>query len=384
MNFSVDLKLKEANNLTMKKNLFVSLFAIILMFSAQAEDDLKAKFKVGNLEIKAMNALDFGPEGILFIGDSENGKVFALDTKDSKANAEAADFNISSIDQKVAELLGTTPENMTISDLAVNPISKSVYLAVTHTNGSSVLVKIEDNEQMSVVDLSQASFDEQSLEDAVAVDAKDRRGRSLRKWAISDLNYSNGKVMLTGLSNKEFGSTFRAMPFPFDGDQKMSSLEIYHAAHGQYETDSPIKAFTTATMAGKDYVVASYTCTPLVIFPASDLRAGEHVKGRTVAELGNWNTPLDMIVMQKDGASYLLMANSARSVMKIKLENIENFSGSLTERVEERSGTAGVDFIALPFVNVLQLDQLDDKRFVMLQRKADGNLQLWTANNRWL
>jgi len=254
-----------------------------------------------------------------------------------------------------------------------------------HSNGNSVLIKIYDNETITAIDLTNISYSEQLLEEAIAVDAKDKRGRSLRKWAISDMNYSNGKLMLTGLSNKEFGSTFRAIPFPFNGGQEMSSLEIYHAAHGRYETNSPIKAFTTASLEGENYVVASYTCTPLVIFPVSDLKPGQHVKGRTVAELGNRNTPLDMIVMEKENESYLLMANSSRALMRIKLSNVVNFNGSLTDPVEENSGTAGVDFIALPIVNVLQLARLDDNRFILLQRKSNGNLTLWTgANKRWL
>ena len=108
------------------------------------------------------------------------------------------------------------------------------------------------------------------------------------------------------------------------------------------------------------------------------------MKGRTVAELGNWNTPLDMVVMQKEGKQYLLMANSSRALMKIRFDDIENFDGSLTTPVEERSATAGVDFIALPFVNVQQLDRLNDDNFVLLQRQSNGDLDLLTQSNKWL
>ena len=70
--------------------------------------------------------------------------------------------------------------------------------------------------------------------------------------------------------------------------------------------------------------------------------------------------------------------------MKIKFSDIEAFEGSLTERIKERSGTAGIPFIALPWVNVLQLDKLDDTQFVMLKREANGDLNLLTQNDRWL
>jgi hypothetical protein len=363
-----------------------NILLILLVFIANqslANDDLKANFKKGNPVIKSINALSFGPNGILFIGDSESAAIYALDTEDVTPTEAKKDINISNFDQKVAAMLGTTVDQITIEDMAVNPISKNIYIAIQHNNEHFMLMKIVDGE-ITAVPLDNVSYSKATLNEAIAEDAQDKRGRSLRKWAISDIKYYNGQIMLTGLSNKEFSSTFRSMAFPFQDNQMMSSLEIYHAAHGQYETSSPVKTFTAATIDNKDYVIAAYTCTPLVIFPTTDLKQGEHVKGRTVAELGNWNTPLDLIVMEKEGRSYLLMANSTRALMKIALDDVKDFNGSLTSPIEDKGGTAGVDFIALPFVNVLQLDKLSDDTFLMLQRQANGDLLLHTSSNRWL
>jgi len=57
----------------------------------------------------------------------------------------------------------------------------------------------------------------------------------------------------------------------------------------------------------------------VVRIPMSSLKAGEKVNGVTVAELGNGNRPLDMIVYTKGGKDYLLMANNKRGVMKVDL-----------------------------------------------------------------
>jgi hypothetical protein len=365
----------------MKKLLLILM--LVSTFSLTAKEDWKADFIKGNPGVKSINALSFGPEGILFIGDSESAKIFAIDTKDVTAQEASQDISIDRFDVKVAELLGTTADQISIEDLVVNPISKNIYFAVQHSSNTPLLMKIENGE-FKAFSLEDVLFSESVLESSIEEDAKDRRGRSLRKWAISDLNFHNGKVMVTGLSNKEFGSTFRSIPFPFKNGQEMASLEIYHAAHGQYETSSPVKAFTAATMEGKDYVIAAYTCTPLVVFPAADLKTGEHIKGRTVAELGNWNTPLDMVVLKNEGRSYLLLANTNRALMKIALDNVKDFNGSLTDPIVERGGTAGVDFIALPFVNVLQLDKITDDTFVMLQRDSNGELKLFSSGSRWL
>jgi hypothetical protein len=38
----------------------------------------------------------------------------------------------------------------------------------------------------------------------------------------------------------------------------------------------------------------------------------------------------------------------------------------------------------LPVTNVIQLDKLDDTRMIMLQRRSNGNLDLWTSSDRYL
>jgi hypothetical protein len=131
-------------------------------------------------------------------------------------------------------------------------------------------------------------------------------------------------------------------------------------------------------------LIASFTCTPLVLFPLDELKPGTHVKGRTIAEMGAGNAPLDIITMKKNGESILLMSNSSRPVFKVKYKSIEEFQGSLTTPVEESFGTAGVHFVSLPLVNVLQLDKLDDTQFLMLQRKPNGDLDLYTPPSEWM
>ena len=100
--------------------------------------------------------------------------------------------------------------------------------------------------------------------------------------------------------------------------------------------------------------------------------------------MGAGNSPLDMVTMTKNGESMLLMSNSSRPVFKVKYKTIEEFQGSLTTPVEESFGTAGVHFVSLPIVNVLQLDKLDDTQFVLLQRKPSGDLDLFTAPDWFL
>lgn len=363
--------------------LAAGLIGISLLAATTRSTPNQYGFVTGTPAIRSINALAFGPNGILFIGDGRSASVFAIDTKDGIMVEKAPPVEIKNIDQKIAALLGTDVANITIQDIAVNPVSKSVYCAVQHSDGTPVLLKVE-GDKLTAVSLKEVSFSTVALTNVAAEDAKDRRGESLRIASISDLGFADGKLLVSGLSNQEFGSTFRSIPFPFTTVQDQSSLEIYHAAHAKYETMAPIKTFTTTEIKGKKYLLASYTCTPLVLFPMDELKPGKHVKGRTVAEMGSGNSPVDMVMLKKGTESFLFMANTNRPVFKVKYKNLEAYEGALTTPVTENFATAGVDFVSLPLMNVLQLDKLDDSRMVLLQRRANGNLDLWTSSDRYL
>ena len=363
--------------------LAVGFVGLLLLATTSRSPKNKYGLVVGTPAIKSINALTFGPDGILFIGDGRSATVFAVDTKDAESTEKPGPIDIKNVDQKIAALLGTEVKNITIQDLVVNPKSKHVYCAVQHSDGTPVLLKI-DGDKITNVALNDIPFSTLVLTNAPAEDAKDRRGESLRIAAISDMGYADGKLLVSGLSNQEFGSTFRSIPFPFTNVQDQASLEIYHAAHGKYETMAPIKTFTTTEIKGKKYLLASYTCTPLVLFPLDELKPGSHVKGRTVAEMGSGNQPLDMVILKKGNDSFLFMSNSSRPVFKVKHKNIEAYQGALTNPVDENFATAGVDFVSLPLTNVVQLDKLNDTQMILLQRRSNGNLDLWTSNDRYL
>lgn len=337
----------------------------------------------GDPEIRSISELAFGPEGILFMGDPAGAAIHALDTGEGGSSEAPVEFSIGQFDQKVASSLGTTPENIKIHDMAVHPVSKEIYFSVSDLEGRAVLLRVS-GEELEAVPLKDVSFSTITLSDPVAENAADHRGRPLRVWAVSDLKYHKGKVLVSGLSNREFGSTFRSIHFPFRNNQDYASLEIFHAAHGQYETHAPIKTFAVVDVRGSDYLMASYTCTPLVLFPINELQAGRHVKGRTVAEMGYGNSPLDIVSYQKGGVRYYAMSNSNRPVMRMTHEDIVSTGASLSEPLPESEITAGMPYASLPMVHILQLDMLDEAHAVYLQRTAEGDLVLQSRPTKWM
>ena len=103
-------------------------------------------------------------------------------------------------------------------DIAVNPASGNVYLAVARGAGADaehLILKADRSGAITELDLDATPHTSVALVDQPDADKVDRRGNALRTDTITDLGYVDGKVVVAGLSNEEFASTLRAIPYPF-------------------------------------------------------------------------------------------------------------------------------------------------------------------------
>src|SRR5437763_11586350 len=85
---------------------FTLLGLALAALPARAADPL-ASLKKGTPDLKSAGALAFGPEGILFVGDTRGAALFAIDTGDRPSRPETGKLNVEGIDSKVAAMLGT-------------------------------------------------------------------------------------------------------------------------------------------------------------------------------------------------------------------------------------------------------------------------------------
>jgi hypothetical protein len=335
--------------------------------------------KEGKPEIKTMSQLAFGPEGVLFIADTKAAAIFAVATNDTKPASGATSIKAEAINEKIAALAGTSADQIVIEDLAVNPLSRHAYLAVSRGRGPDavpLLVRVKANGQPEIVSLDKVSFSRAELPnpapDTAADPAKKQQNRRLE--AITDIAYADGKLLVAGLSNEEFASTLRVLPYPFTNVDRGTSVEIYHGAHGAFETRAPVRTFVPYRVGSEQHLLAAYTCTPLVQFALNDLKPGAKIQGKTIAEFGNRNRPLDIIVYQKDGKDYLLLANSARGVIKVAAEQISG-AAPITSKVAD---TQGLKFEKIDWAGINQLDRLDNKFAVVVRAGTGSSLNLET------
>ncbi len=334
-------------------------------FAAGAADSLKA----GKAELRSAGRLAFGPDGVLFVGDSLGASIVALDTGDTTPAAQAAAIDMTGIDGKVAGLLGTTADKILINAIAVNPISKNAYISVSRGRGpdaTPVIVRTAAGGKLEMLSLDNIKNARVSLPNTVA--GEGNADQRKRMDAITDIAFTNGKVVVAGLSNEEFSSNLRMISYPFTSAERGASAEIFHGSHGGFETNSPIRTFMTYKINGEDVVLAAYTCTPLVVFKSADLKPGNKVKGKTIAELGAGNRPLDMFAYKKNGADYILMNNSSRGVMKISAAKLESYPA-----ITKPTDITGVPYETVKSLNGIEhIVALDDTHALALVKTSAG------------
>ena len=345
----------------------------------------KYGLEVGKPGIKSVGPLAFGPGGILFVGDNAGAAIFAIDVGDADVGNDHREIKIENLATPLAAYLGCSRDDVLIRDMAVHPSSQNVYLAVMRSSGEAaipVLIKVGADGTISDVSLEGVPFSQTLIEDAASEDDPRLVARDqLRTVTVTDMCYVDGLLLVAGTSNEEFSSTLRRIPFPFTGTTLTNSLEIFHVSHGRYETAAPIRTFVPFAI--NTSLLASYTCTPVVQFSLSNLQAGTHVMGKTVAELGAHNRPLDIVSYVSGGEEYLLISNANHPLTKISCKELDQ-QGPLTEpdrSLDERrdgplSPTVGPPRQELPHPGVRRLANLNGSHVLMLQEEEAGEIHL--------
>ncbi len=332
----------------------------------------------GTVTLQSAGPLAFGDDGLLLIGDPKAAAVIAIQTGDKTGAPSAAQYDVAGLPAVLAKGLGKPDAKIDIVDMAANPLSGNLFFSVKMPQPQ--IVRLNADGTVAAVALDKVPFSRTVLANAPEdkVTGEGPRARNNRDNSITDIAWVNGQVIVSGLTNATASSSVRALGFPFTESNAGANLEIYHAAHGRSEDNAAVRTLVPFIINGEPTVLAGFVCTPLVKFPLSELTGGEKIKGTTIAELGNRNVPLDLITYQKGGANFLLLANSARGVMKISTADIDRKDG-LTKPVTG-GGTAGQSFESIESLNgTVQLDKLNQTHAVVVMKSAAGDMSLKTV-----
>ena len=110
----------------------------------------------------------------------------------------------------MAGLLGTTAADLTIADMAVNPTSGNIYFSVGRGRGpqaTPVVLRLDRKGDLTEFSLKDVKYSKAELPNPAT-------GRN-RANVITGMAFLDGKLYVAGLSNEEFSSKLRVIPYPF-------------------------------------------------------------------------------------------------------------------------------------------------------------------------
>ena len=329
--------------------------------------------------------LEFAEKNTLFVADSDGGQIFAYTLPDVKPAKTSMSYNLEGAGTKIAKLLGVDSHLLNYHDIAIHPVSKEAYISLSiqqKGKRTPVIVRANQAGVITKVDLKSLPNTVKKLTKTATDGVKFWRDIPASTLGITDLDYVNGSLYVSSLSTGEFSSTLRKIAYPFDKSSTTSHVEIYHTVHNQTETRAPIRAMTVLDLDGEETVVAAYTCTPLVTIPTSKLSDGAHVKGKTIAELGYGNTPLDVVHFtaqneQQKMEDYVLVLHKERSADLIRVADIANANKQQGLSTPEMWAKAGVATRPVPLAGVLQAADQDEQFIATLKRNlVTGDMDL--------
>jgi len=338
-------------------------------------------FGAAAADVQSISRLAMGPGNVLFLADWKTAQVHALELPPVQADPGRQVFNILDLEALLSRQVGGA--KVTVEDMVARPRSGEVYIAVNFGPWKTpALMVVTSDGRARRVDLRPMKETTVALREAPTTQERFWKDTPERSFTVTDMKWRDGELFVAGLSNQDFASTLRRIHYPFDAKQTVTSVEIFHGGHNLMETRAPVRTMAFATLGGKPYLVAAYTCTPLVIIPLDELKDGAHVRGKTVAELGYGNTPADLVSYRKTSGGktedLLMLVNFNRVANIIPVSELEAAQQRPGIETQVPFGDiAGLDVAQAPLSGTLRLDNLDDESFVMVRRELEQDeLQL--------
>jgi len=331
----------------------------------------------GNPGIKSVQAIAFAPGGVLLIGDGVGGQLVAVDTGDTTEKKWTTP-KVTKLDELLAARLGTTPKNIEIGKLAVNPASQTAYIAVK---------MLESKKSVVMTVTADGKANEVNLENCKYARVKLETGEKSKVTNITDVAFADDRVLAATQANeKTFASKIVSIPVPLTNDSTSSvfSTETFHVAHNKWETAAPIRTVIPYKEGGKNYLVGAFTCTPLVKYSLNDLQPGTKVKGESVIEVGNGNEPRSMFVYEKGGKKYILMSTfrkfgkpfGSSPYWAVKLDfNVLAETNKINQQAVRRDVKAN-QFMVAAFDGVSHMALLDRERAMVIRNDGKGGISL--------
>ena len=328
---------------------------------------------------ESVGVLTFNDDQVLFLADSYGGRIYAYSLNES-VREEPVSYNVRELDNKIADAIGSRVGQFSITDLAVNPVSKNAYISIHKVVGNKytpLVLRITPDGEVSNFDLKKNRNTSFEVEDSFESDLTFWRRIPVQSLTFTDLDFHHGKLYIAGLSNSDFDASLRVLDYPFkEGKQSTTTVEIYHTVHNQQETRSPIQTLDIIEIDGKEYILAVYTCTPMVLFPLDQVKDGNHIVGQVIAELGYGNAPIDIKTFSAQDTEgnmqdVALIINKSRGPMLFDMKDIRASSKKPGLNSPAGFSSMGTPYFQPSIGGTYQLEDLGKTHLLTLRRNAE-------------
>lgn len=251
--------------------------------------------QAGGAAIQLM-ALEFDAAGNLYAADSKNNQLVSFSLAEKKA--KPVPIQVPDLGAQLAKLLGCPPADVLVHDVAVHPVSYLAYLSAGKKGGQeSRLFRVGPDKKVQEVPLGEVKMA------AVALPAGTQ---------VLDLALTAKDVIVSSTNNdRAFGSGLHRVALPLAGGKlATATTEVYHTSHKAWETRAPLISVTAFSAGGKEYLLGSTKCTPVVRIPVDEIGDKAKVKTTTIIELGGRNGPVTLLVYGAPNRSSLLVTHN--------------------------------------------------------------------------
>ncbi len=355
----------------MKKLLLLCVLGMSM--SASAQNALLKNATTGSVSANTMEDLCMvsnGTDVVLVAADMSS--LWALDIADNDASKATAN-TITSIPNFITDKLNPLAgQTVTVLDIEVNPISKSVYV-LGRGGANKYIFKVENGgANVSIVDLSNIAH-------------------SQLPWgagfSVNDMAYGNGTLYVSSGSFSLDGQLgWVAPPFEHNGTITTRNTTLFKSNWGgNYFTTAPLETLTFGDVDGKGRLMGVTTCAPGFSIDVANL-AGSGVL--TVTEDFNIHQgqSTKAVFMQHDGKDWLFDLHDSKlyRIGKKYLDGSQVTANKYDNNATMLRDNAGNVVASLPADEIKEMSTgnfgmiayWDNYRLLLLKTTGDNALEL--------
>lgn len=174
--------------------------------------------------LRSAGPLEFGPGGVLFVGDGVGAQVVAFEMAsvlDDQSGYELGRIEtfegrtlVPDLPAALGALVGAPAEQVVVNDMAVHSATRQVVISGHRGLGPDArpfLAKV-DRGEAALIDHAALPSTAHALGGPPA-EATLEFGQPTAAYAVTDIDHHGGEIFVAGVSGEEFASTLRRVPY---------------------------------------------------------------------------------------------------------------------------------------------------------------------------